>query len=96
VLAQNYSRPECHGIRISICSVYELFDAEEKTFTRQDKAFPHSRQLVCKLYRGPKENDAGECFAARDAGHRVHSACLLVLRPEASLLPDKWRRSGPP
>jgi hypothetical protein len=75
---QSIRKAQDCGLTIAPCSVDELLDAEEKTFTRQGRRPQHSRQLVHDLYRAAKQNEAGECFAVRDDTRRVYSAAFLV------------------
>src|SRR5439155_2238563 len=55
-----------------------VFDLTCKTFDRQQKKAPYTRDLIRRLYSAAEANGAAQCFAAKDAVDRVHAACLLV------------------
>jgi hypothetical protein len=77
--ARRYIRRAEHmGVTVKPCSPDEVWQAEEKSFTRQHMKVTHSAEYLRELYRSAKDNDAGECFAAVDSQERVHAAFFVI------------------
>lgn len=71
-------RAQDAGIVVRPCSPETVWQAEEKTFQRQNMRVPHSIEYISRLCRSAEEHQAGQCFAAVDAQERVHAAVFLV------------------
>jgi hypothetical protein len=71
-------KAEKAGITIEPCSPEVLWQAEEKSFSRQGMKVPHSVEYLRGLYAAAKANDAGECFAGFDGQRRLHCASFMI------------------
>jgi lipid II:glycine glycyltransferase (peptidoglycan interpeptide bridge formation enzyme) len=59
-------------------SVDVLIELVEKTFQRQGRSFPHSRQLMERIEDVCRKRNCGKPFFAEDENKRVHAALYLV------------------
>jgi lipid II:glycine glycyltransferase (peptidoglycan interpeptide bridge formation enzyme) len=56
----------------------QFLDINEKSFQRQGKSLPYSRDLVNRLDKACIKHDARRIFFARDAKGRIHSTVYIV------------------
>jgi hypothetical protein len=75
---RNVRKAQHSGVMVKPCGPEELWQAEEKTFRRQNMKVPHSVEYLSRLYDSAKENQAGECFAAVDSQERVHGVVFMI------------------
>jgi CelD/BcsL family acetyltransferase involved in cellulose biosynthesis len=71
-------KAEKRGIRVSPCDASEALATIIKTFDRQRLKLPFGREYFRGLFQAAKQNEAGECFAAKDSQGRIHAAAFLV------------------
>lgn len=66
------------GLTVHPCSIDVVFDCVRKSFDRQQKSEPYSREYLTRLYEAARENQAGECFACSDDKNVVYAASFVV------------------
>jgi len=66
------------AITIEPCRPEQLWQAEEKSFSRQGMKVPHLVQYLRALNDAAQANHAGGCFGAFDRERRMHCACFIV------------------
>ena len=71
-------KAEKRGIVVERCDSEIVAQNLAKTYVRQGLQSPAKADHLRLIYHAAQQNDAGECFAARDAGGRVHAAAMLV------------------
>jgi hypothetical protein len=71
-------KAEKRGIVVERCDSEIVAQNLTKTYGRQGLQSPASTHLLRLVHQAAQQNDAGECFAARDASGRVHAAAMLV------------------
>src|SRR2546426_141404 len=71
-------KAEKRGITVEPCEPEVVAENLAKTYGRQGLQSPVTAHLLRVIHRAAQQNDAGECFAARDANGRVHAAAMLV------------------
>ena len=71
-------KAEKRGIVVERCDSEIVALNLAKTYGRQGLRSPAKTHLLRLVHHAAKQNDAGECFAARDANGRVHAAAMLV------------------
>jgi lipid II:glycine glycyltransferase (peptidoglycan interpeptide bridge formation enzyme) len=67
-----------NGLKVVPCDSSLVSAMAEKTFKRQHKSLPYSKEYLNQLYVAAKQHDAGECFAAIDGEARTHAAAFVV------------------
>ena len=67
-----------HGLTVGTCNADMVFQASLKTFKRQGRKPPYSREYLERLFNAAKAHNAGECFAATDQDGKIHAATFLV------------------
>ena len=71
-------KAEKRGIVVERCDSEIVAQNLAKTYGRQGLQSPAKAHLLRLVHQAAQQNDAGECFAARDASGRVHAAAMLV------------------
>jgi len=71
-------KAEKRGIVVERCDSEIVAQNLAKTYGRQGLQSPANTDLLRLVHQAAHQNDAGECFAARDASGRVHAAAMLV------------------
>jgi hypothetical protein len=71
-------KAEKRGIVVERCDSEIVAQNLAKTYGRQGLQSPAKAHLLRLIHQAAQQNDAGECFAARDASGRVHAAAMLV------------------
>jgi hypothetical protein len=71
-------KAEKRGIVVERCDSEIVALNLAKTYGRQGLQSPAKTHLLRLIHQAAQQNDAGECFAARDASGRVHAAAMLV------------------
>jgi hypothetical protein len=71
-------KAEKRGIVVERCNTEIVAENLAKTYGRQGLQCPAKTQPLRLIHQAAQQNDAGECFAARDANGRVHAAAMLV------------------
>jgi hypothetical protein len=71
-------KAEKRGIVVERCEAEIVAQNLAKTYGRQGLRSPAKTDVLRLVYHAAQQNDAGECFAARDASGRVHAAAMVV------------------
>ena len=71
-------KAEKRGIVVERCDPEIVAQNLAKTYVRQGLQSPAKTHLLRLVQQAARQNDAGECFAARDASGQVHAAAMLV------------------
>ena len=71
-------KAEQNEVTVSISSPEIVYQIIEKSFSRQDKIQPYSKEYFLKIYNAAKSNNAGECFAAIGSDGACHAAAIMV------------------
>jgi hypothetical protein len=71
-------KAEKRGIVVESCDSEIVALNLAKTYGRQGLQSPAKTHLLRLIHQAAQQNNAGECFAARDASGRVHAAAMLV------------------
>ena len=71
-------KAERQGLKAEACSIQDVFEAETKTFQRQNLKHPRAFADMERLYDAAQENNAGQCFAVKDEFGRIHAAGFIV------------------
>jgi hypothetical protein len=71
-------KAEKRGIVVERCDSEIVAQNLAKTYGRQGLQSPASTHLLRLVHQAAQQNDAGECYAARDASGKVHAAAMLV------------------
>jgi hypothetical protein len=71
-------KAENRGIVVERCTPEMVAHNLAKTYTRQGLQTPVQPRFLHVVHEAAQQNEAGECFAARDSYGRVHAAAMLV------------------
>ena len=71
-------KAEKRGIVVERCDSEIVAQNLAKTYGRQGLQSAAKTHLLRLVHQAARQNDAGECFAARDANGTVHAAAMLV------------------
>jgi len=65
-------------VTVDQCRFEDVFCVIEKTWQWQRLKPPYTKEYLSRLFSAAKQNNSGECFAARGGDQRVHAAVYLV------------------
>ena len=71
-------KAEGRDLQVRPCDVADVFEAEAKTFGRQNRRPSTSQAYLSNLYHVAAKHDSAACFAAVDGDMRIHAANMVV------------------
>jgi hypothetical protein len=75
---QAIRRAERAGVKVTPCDADTVWQAERKSFARQNLKVPHSIEHLRRVVKAAQDNQSGECLAAVDGSGQVHAASFMI------------------